>query len=226
MKQWKPLILILIGTSVLFVFLIKWVNKKFLEISQSKKYKEYITNKIIYNKKDNYFKNIENIKIISQDETFYKPKLNKGMLILFGVFIVFGLILFYINFREKIFFAKFFPLFFSIYGILLYRQYLSTKYILNKKNLSVFFNRKKYIISLKKISEITKEKINMGYKHGINKGRIRAETNSDVLFIKFLDDKNMEQVIMISPLEEEKFINHVLSNLSDDFSENERKNFI
>ncbi|WP_429249231.1 hypothetical protein [Fusobacterium sp. PH5-29] len=195
----------------------RWANKKIEKMHETDEYKQAMMDKILYKKSENCYKNKENL--VSFDTQFpivYKPKLNIGSMILFGSFIIFGLFFTYIFSIKEDSIIKYFPLLWTIYGIIMYWQFLTKKYVLNEDNLFVTFGSNQYTIPYGKIYEITKEKINMGYKHGLRGRKIRAETDSDVLFIKFFDDKEKKQIMMISPKEQNKFLVNILMKLNDE----------
>lgn len=147
----------------------------------------------------------------TQTETFinpttFKPKIAKSLILLFFSFIVFGIAFTFIAIKDDKSTSIFFPLIFTIYGTVLLLNTYSTKYELDNSGLKVSSLFGTFEIAYSDIVEVEKRKINYGFRHG-TKGRIRAETCADTIFITSSKPiKRQKYVIMISPKNQKEFI--------------------
>lgn len=215
--QWIAIIITVIITITLLL------NKRRIEKYFGTKWQDYIKNKI----GDAEYNRLLNERIVfrqgeisfaepdsyekfeCKEPVLYKTNINYGYVILFILFVILGIAGLYWNRDEEGLLNRYFTLIFSFFGGLLLIKYFTTKYIINRDSLDIYSGKKKYIIPYGKILEVEKRTINQAFRHGHVKGRLRAETNRDVLFIIFIDFNNKQQTIMISPVDRDLFIRHL-----------------
>lgn len=139
----------------------------------------------------------------------FKPKFEKSLILLFFSFIIIGIAFTFIATKGDKSASNFFPLIFTIYGIVMLLIFYSTKYELEYSGLKVSSLFETFKVDYSDIVKIEKRKINYSFRHG-TKGRIRAETCADTIFITSSKPiKRQKYVIMISPKNQDEFINKI-----------------
>ena len=219
---------VLIGISLALILFQKRMNnfigKKLSSYVRNKigeaEYDRFMQERIVFKRSENYFRETGSHKSRTYGEpALYKTKISHGYMALFVAMIVFGLLASYFSpylSRNAIGLAeRCFPLIFTLYGAIMVFKYFATKYVISKEVLSIQSGTKRHEIQYGSIMEIGKRTINQGFRHGHIKGRIRAETDSKVLFITFIDANKQQRVIMISPKSQEEFIQHILLRIKE-----------
>lgn len=171
---------------------------------------------ILFDKNENYNKfslssaRLENI----EEKIVYRPRISGGLIFLIALFIIFGLFFLYINRNMERTLERFFPLIFTVYGLLLLVKCLATNYIISDENLKIKSGTREWSILFNNITRIEQRSINLFFRHGVAGGRQRAETAyKNILFITYYDSNNKQQIIMVSPKNQEEFVKCLLFRL-------------
>lgn len=203
-------ILILLAVVISIPRISKYFSNKIHNYAKNKigenTYNQILKDRVVFKRDEIHFD--KSIDKAYKEPSLYETSISYGFVVLFIVFVVFGIILTYYNQNEESIIGRYFPLVFTVFGLVLLGQYFTTKYIIGKNTLDIYWGMNKRFIKYDNILEVEKRTINQLFKHR-QKGRIRAETNSKVLFITFIDSKNKQRIIMISPKQQNEFIQHL-----------------
>ena len=156
----------------------------------------------------------------SINPTIFKPKISRSLISIWFLFIVIGIVFTFIVTKDYKSIMQFFPLIWTIYGIVMMLDFYTTNYQLDDNALKVSSLFNTFDIAFFYFFKVEKRKINYGFRHG-TKGRIRAETCSDTIFIT--SSKPIQRgkyTIMISPKNEAEFINLIKFKLSTNYAYN------
>lgn len=134
----------------------------------------------------------------------YNPKISLLYIAACLFLIFFGLFFLYLNRNELNFLDRYITSIFAIAGFSFLIKFFRTEYIMRDNKLIINTGFKEYEIAYKNIINIERRVINPRSKYRRRSGYIRGDTNTDVLVITFLDDKEQWK-IMISPKEMELF---------------------